>query len=344
VQVRRPLVWAVSAALSGLALTAAFGHPSGHRPPFRQTHGYDVSWPQCSGATAVHLPAGQPSYVILGLTHGAGHTANPCLGSQLAWARSRGVKTGAYLVASYPTPVQRRLADHGPYGACHGATRCRLHNDGAAQATDALATLRANGLGAPRVWIDVEFRHTYPWSGRNLANAAVIQGIVRGLRAARMPMGVYTTAYMWHAIVGGYRLQVPNWLPVGHGGPRQALGMCGTTATGGVTWLAQYTRALDEDLTCPVLDPVPGHHGKLWRFRRSTQKLFSRGAAVRAIQRRLHVPVSGQFGPVTSTAVARWQRSKGLQSTGEITPVDWRALGAYRTRGGHPYGLSKIAR
>jgi hypothetical protein len=290
------------------------------------------------------MPSGRPSYVILGLTNGRGHTANPCLNSQLDWARSHGVRTGAYLVASYPDSLQRRLADTGVYGTCRGKKLCRLRNDGAAQAAYAIATMRSHEVNSPRIWIDVEFRHTYRWTGHNHANAAVIQGIVRGLNKANVPMGVYTTSYMWHAIVGKYRLDVPNWLPVGHGGPRKALGMCGTTATGGVTWMVQYTRALDNDLTCPVLDRVAGHPGHMWAFRKTTQRLSSSGPAVRAIQRRVSGVVTGQYGPATELAVTNWQRVRQLAMTGEVHPVDWRALGAYRRHGGHPFLLSKVAR
>lgn len=290
------------------------------------------------------MPRGYPSYVILGLTHGIGHTVNPCLGSQLAWARQHDVSVGAYLVASYPSRLQRRLASTGLYGPCGRSMRCRLHNDGAAQAIDAVSTMRRVGLAAPRVWIDVEFRHTHRWTRHNGANAAVVQGIVRGLKHSGMPMGVYTTSYMWHSIVGRYRLNVPNWLPVGHGGVRKTLAMCNTSATGGVTWLAQYTRALDIDLTCPVLNAVPGARSPLWRFRKTTQQLLSAGPAVRAIQRRMGQPVTGQYGPLTQLAVSRWQLSKGLPATGRVAPDDWRAMGAYRQHGGHGSWLRRIAR
>jgi hypothetical protein len=289
------------------------------------------------------MPSGSPSYVILGLTNGSGHTVNPCLGSQLAWASAHGVRTGAYLVASYPDRLQRRLAGTGLFGACGGSKRCRLRNDGAAQAIDAVTTMRTRGLASPRVWIDVEFRHTHGWTQHNHANAAVIQGIVRGLKHSGVPMGVYTTSYMWHAIVGRYRLDVPNWLPVGHGNARKALGMCRTTATGGVTWLAQYTRALDMDLTCPVLNPVAGVRSPLWKYRKTTQQLLSVGHAVSAIQKRVGQPVTGQYGPLTSLAVTRWQLSNGLPSTGQVTPTDWRVMGAYRQHGGHGFWLRKIA-
>jgi peptidoglycan hydrolase-like protein with peptidoglycan-binding domain len=328
--------------MSGLAVSVAIGHPSAQLSR-HDIAGYDVSWPQCSGSSAHHMPAGRPSYLILGLTDGRGHTANPCLGSQLSWARTHGARTGAYLVASYPTRLQRRLARDGLYGDCGRSKRCRLRNEGAAQAADAIATMHAAGVNSPRIWIDVEFRHSYVWTHHNRANAAVIQGIVGGLEAADVPLGVYTTGYMWHAIVGSYTLDEPNWLPVGHGGPKQALAMCGTTATGGPTWLVQYTRSLDSDLTCPALDPVEGQHTALWKYRRTTLTLLSTGQAVRAVQRRLGQANTGQYGPLTALAVTNWQRTKGLEPTGEIHRVDWRAMGAYRSRGGHGFWLSKVA-
>jgi putative peptidoglycan binding protein len=341
--VRRGFVWLFALLLSGLAVGAALGHGSGSITR-ADTEGYDVSWPQCYGSTATHMPVGSPSYVILGLTHGTGHTVNPCLGSQLQWARTHGVRTGAYLVASYPDRLQRRLASGGLFGPCGQSLVCRLENDGAAQAVEAVTTMRTVGLRAPRIWIDVEFRSTHRWTKNNRANSYVIKGIVRGLKHSGVRMGVYTTSYMWRAIVGGYRLHVPNWLPVGHGGIRRALDMCATTATGGVTWMTQYTRALDMDLTCPVLSPVPGAHGRLWKFRKTTQQLLSTGAAVRAIQRRVGEPATGQYGPLTSLAVSRWQLSKGLPATGRVTPRDWRAMGAFRHHGGHGFWLRRIAR
>jgi hypothetical protein len=339
---RRALILVSVVALSAAAVGVALGHASAPVTA-SDRHGYDVSWPQCSGDSARNLPAGRPSYVILGLTDGSGHTVNPCLNAQLSWARTGGVRTGAYLVASYPSRLQRSVASDGLFGQCGTSRLCRLRNDGASQADDAVATMRSVGLRSPRVWIDVEFRHSYAWSHTNVANAAVIEGIVRGLRADHVPMGVYTTSLMWRDIVGGYRLDVPNWLPSGDGRPQDAMSMCSSSATGGVTWLAQYTRGLDSDLTCPVLDPVLGHHGKLWKYRNQTEKLFSRGRPVRVVQRIVGQPTSGSYGPLTAIAVNRWESAHGLPPTGTVTRVDWRAMGAFRRYGGHGFWLSKIA-
>jgi peptidoglycan hydrolase-like protein with peptidoglycan-binding domain len=338
---QRALVWTVAAAISGLAVGVALGHTS---TPLAASgvHGYDVSWPQCDGSAAHHMPAGHPSYVILGLTDGVGHTVNPCLGSQLGWARSHGVRVGGYLVASYPTRQQRAGAGNGLYGQCGASNRCRLRNDGAAQAKDALATMKSTGLAAPMVWIDVEFRHTDPWSHHNAGNAAVIQGIVRGLSAANMPYGVYTTSHMWTDIVGKYRVDAPNWLPVGHGGPRQALTMCQDTATGGVTWLVQYTRALDSDQTCPVLDAVPIRRSPLWPFRKTTLTQLSRGDAVRAVQQFVGVGVTGAYDAGTAAAVDSWEQLHHVPVTGKVAPYDWQAMGANDTTAGHTFWLSKI--
>jgi hypothetical protein len=339
--IRRPLVWIVAATLSGLAFGVALGHTSTPLAP-SGTHGFDVSWPQCDGSGAHHMPSGRPAYVILGLTHGIGHTVNPCLRSQLAWAHGRGVRVGAYLVASYPTKAQRAASGSGLFGACGSSTRCRLRNDGAAQARDALATMHRIGLSAPLVWIDVEFRHSQRWSRHNAANAAVIQGIVGGLRHANVPLGVYTTSLMWRDMVGRYRLTVPNWLPGGDSKPRHALAMCGTTATGGVTWLVQYTRSLDSDLTCPVLDRVPTVHGPLWPYRNTTQQTGSRGNAVRAVQQVVGSRVTGAYDSATALAVSGWEQNHHVPVTGRVAPYDWRAMGADQVTRGHSFWLSRI--
>jgi hypothetical protein len=306
------------------------------------THGFDVSWPQCAGAVAGHMPPGRPPYLVLGLTHGAGNTVNPCLGSQLSWAKTRGIRVGAYLVASYPDKAKRQLASDGIFGACGASIRCELRNNGAAQAQTAVSTLRAAGLSVPMVWIDVEVTSVLPWSRRVARNIALLRGVIAGLRAAHLPVGVYTTSAMWQQITGGYRLRVPNWLPSGDGKPHHASRLCRTSATGGVTWLVQYTRSLDEDLTCPVLAAVPGIPGPLWQFRTTTLHVGSEGAAVSAAQQIVASPVTGTYDNTTAAAVRTWQTAHHLTATGTITPVEWRVMGAFRTQGGHPFWLNRI--
>jgi hypothetical protein len=258
------------AAVALLASVVAFGvpgqggaaaAPSSYSSAY--THGFDLSWPQCRGHDARSMPAGRPAYVILGLTHGTGHTVNPCLRSQLRWAGMHGAMVGGYLVASYPTRWQRAHSARGLFGRCHRRLLCRLRNDGAGQVHDALATMHRMHMHAPMVWLDVEFRHQQPWTRNHRRNRAVLEGMVRALRHRHKRFGVYTTGYMWHVIAGSYRLDVPQWLPSGRALARRTKPMCRRTATGGVTWLVQYTLRLDQDLTCPALSAPRSHlHGR----------------------------------------------------------------------------------
>ena len=331
------------AAILGAALAAVAVITGGSQAASTTwTHGYDVSWPQCSGAASHHLPGGSPAYAILGLTHGIGHTTNRCLPAQVSWARRHGARIGAYLVPSFPTAAELRAADRGPWGTCAGDRVCRLRTDGARQASDAVAVMRHAGLSVPMLWVDVEFRHTHPWTSSDAANRHVLEGVFRGLRAAGLTYGVYTTGYMWHAIVGSWRLQVPNWIPAGTGDPAAARRMCGATATGGRTWLGQYTREWDENLTCPAMDAVPGHPGPLWPYRNETLRAGSTGAAVKALQQSLKVSASGTYELQTMAAVTEFQQAHGLPVNGQVDTDDWRALGAFRMIGGHPWLLTRM--
>jgi hypothetical protein len=311
------------------------------------THGYDVSWPQCSnhgnGAKAAHMPTGG-TYVILGLTHGAGHTVNPCLAAQLSWAKAHGMMVGAYLVPSYPTAAQLARADSGPYGDCGtNDLACRAGNDGAKQAMEALTTMRKAGLPAPMVWVDVEFRHKYKWSQNHAVNAKVVEGAINRLKAGGVGVGIYTTSYMWAHIVGSYRVNLPNWLPAGDGKVADAEAKCRTTGSGGVTWIGQYTRTFDENVTCPVMDATPGHPGPLWPYRNTTLSFGATGDAVKALQKALAITnVTGQYDVETTAAVLQWQQQKGLPVNGTIDQDDWRALGAFKLYGGHPFLLAKV--
>ncbi len=253
--------WAALVSLIiGLTTFGVAGEPAASAAGSTYTHGFDISWPQCHGRHASHLPGGRQRYVILGLTNGTGHTVNPCLRSQLRWAHAHRAKVGGYVVGSFPSRRQRLRA--GRLAHCGGKVMCRLLHDGANQATDALRTLRRMHMRSPMLWLDIEFRSTHSWLRHKAYNRAVVEGMVMRLRRAHKRLGVYTTGYMWHHIVGHYRLDVPQWLPSGRASARRTKPMCRQTATGGQTWLVQYTRRLDEDLTCPVMDATRAHiHG-----------------------------------------------------------------------------------
>ncbi len=56
-------------------------------------------------------------------------------------------------------------------------------------------------------------------------------------------------------------------------------------------------------------------------------RLGSRGAAVVALQRDLHIPADGDFGPQTLRAVKMFQLRHHLTPDGVVGPRTWRALG-----------------
>jgi len=332
---RRAPVWvAVALVVCSLALPS-----SGALTTW--THGYDLSWPQCAGARARHVPSDPGRYVVIGLTHGAGHTANPCLGNQVGWARAHRTAIAGYLVPSYPTRAHRAAARSGFYGRC-SSLNCRLRNDGAAQAADAIRGMQRSGLDLPLIWVDVEFRYDPSWSSHRQRNRAVLSGVIDAIRAEGMRVGVYTTSYMWGRITGGWRLDVPNWLPAGTGSARTARSRCATSGTGGTTWLVQYTREWDEDMTCPAMDANPGRPGPLWRYRNTTLSAGASGDPVTALQRALDISETGDYDTATTAAVAQFQASRGLPVTGSIDGDDWRALGAWRRVGGHPFLLGRM--
>ena len=71
--------------------------------------------------------------------------------------------------------------------------------------------------------------------------------------------------------------------------------------------------------------------------------LGSTGSAVKAVQRRLHVKVTGYYGRQTQAAVKAFQRKRGLKADGIVGPATARALGvklgkssSYATGGSAP--------
>ena len=85
---RLALAAAAAAVLMFVALPAQAANTRGP--------GNDVSWPQCGRA----LPKGQ-TLAIVGVNNGLANTTNPCLDTQLAWARTSKGGTGQPLVALY---------------------------------------------------------------------------------------------------------------------------------------------------------------------------------------------------------------------------------------------------
>lgn len=60
---------------------------------------------------------------------------------------------------------------------------------------------------------------------------------------------------------------------------------------------------------------------------RHRRHIVVRGLTVRAVQRALHIPADGIWGPQTARAVKRFQRRRGLVADGIVGPATARALG-----------------
>lgn len=251
------------AALARLAEQAAAELPRARVAPSLsgEVTGGDVSWPQCPKGLGIPerrtlglpMPTAAAEYVVLGLTNGPGFTANPCLGDQVRWVRERRLMAAAYAVASYPS--DDAVTEHAAAGPYDGSTRLgALANTGYQQALANVVTMRHAGLASPVVWVDVEPVPDFEWSSDREANAAVVEGVVRGYRDAGYRVGVYSTPALWAGVVGGLALGLPEWRAAGQTSRAEARERCGAdwSIQGGDAVLAQWVEGnRDLDLTCP---------------------------------------------------------------------------------------------
>lgn len=223
--------------------------------------GADVSWPNCPKGMGIPqrrsegrpMPLPSAGFVVLGLTNGPAFHPNPCLADQVAWVKQHHLMAAAYSVISMPEAgFAQQYAGSGPYDA--STAEGRLSNLGYAQAAYNLATMRRAGLETPFVWLDVEPVPKFDWPDDPAANAAVVRGAARGYTDAGYQIGVYSLGSMWHDIVGGLRLGVPEWRPAGESPRAEALSRCGPSwmFQGGTAALAQWVDGdRDHDITCP---------------------------------------------------------------------------------------------
>ncbi len=226
-----------------------------------RTFGADVSWPQCPKGMGIPkkrsegapMPTAAARFLVIGLTNGPSFVANPCIADQVAWARQRNLPVAAYAVVSYPDPrTLARTRTSGPYD---GRTRLGgLRNSGYQAARFNLRTLAAAGLPTPVVWVDVEPVTGFAWSADRAANAAVVEGTVRGYTDAGFRVGLYSTPNLWQRVVGGLRIGGPEWRAAGTTSQAEALRRCRDdwSFQGGPGVLAQWVEdGRDRNVTCP---------------------------------------------------------------------------------------------
>lgn len=239
--------------LSSLLLLATGQAASSSVLPSAQSGAYggDISWPNCprtSGSgQAMPMPTANAQFVVMGLTNGPAFTPNPCLASQVAWARARHLWTAAYAVVSYPTSAQ--VAAYGGSGTAWS----RLYRTGVAEARFTIAGLRRAALRSPMVWVDVEHVGGHAWSRSTGANNALLSGVLAGYRVAGLRTGWYSYASAWQEVTGNRRSSLPTWVPSGGATRSGAQARCGRRSfSGGPVWMGQWTASgRDGDITCP---------------------------------------------------------------------------------------------
>ncbi len=250
----RPIL-AVLAGAAVLAATLTGG--TGAAAATAPLAGQDVSWPQCPaghGGYGLPMPAAGAAFMIVGLTGGRGFTTNPCVTSQAAWAKTRGIRTAAYLVPTYPTRAQfGRWGRVGP--ARPTSLEGRAYNVGWAQAADAIGVLRRSGLRAKAVWIDVEANRRRAWSSDTGANTAVVRGVAAAIRRAGLQPGLYTNSSSWTTYTDGARLGLPEWRTVGPRPRSTAVAACSAAPLNGgrVLLVQHWTNTADHDVLCRPL-------------------------------------------------------------------------------------------
>jgi hypothetical protein len=253
----------------------------------------------------------------------------------VAWAKRRGLWTGAYAVATFPTKPQRaKYGGTGPWSA--DDTTGRLRNTGYQQAAFNVASMRAADFDVPMIWVDVEPYAVRPWSGSIVNNRDVLRGVVRGYEDSGYRVGFYSYERGWRVVVGAWhKTAYPAWVPVGRAlhGKALAAQRCGLASfSRGDVWIGQWVKGhRDKDITCRALTGRAAGLHELTRYVDTRLRHGATGAAVVALQRALGMSpgrVDGYFGTRTLRALRSFQSAHGLTPSGVSRPGTWRALGA----------------
>jgi hypothetical protein len=251
-----------------LGLVLLGGSPASAATASTSGPGIDVSWPQC-GKT---LPK-QPVFAIVGVNHGLANNTNPCLASQLAWAKTAKspAATAQPRVALYvntANPARQGswwpmlntyngVKVTNPYGNCAlGSLKACSYMYGWAKASD---DAKRRGVSNPQSylwWLDVETENT--WQEDKAANVAVLEGMAAYFKKIGARVGLYSTAYQWGEIAGSVKFTsplagLPSWL-AGAGSAAGAKANCarpGLTSNSRVSMTQYISGGLDYNYSCP---------------------------------------------------------------------------------------------
>ncbi len=193
--------------------------------------GYDVSYPQCPGASP---PPGTFNFGIVGVTHGRPFTVNACVGTEYSVAAQFSTPS-LYFNTGYSGAYRKNIRS-----ACSAGPN-QAWEIGCSEAD--YAASQASGLKVAMWWLDVEVGNSWSTSNSTL-NQQTIQGAVDRLSSAGW-VGVYSTASSWNTITGG------TFSPNGSSADWVAGGSCSTSFDGKPVWLSQFTSGgVDHDTAC----------------------------------------------------------------------------------------------
>jgi hypothetical protein len=229
--------------------------------------GIDVSWPQCGKP----LPK-QPVFAVVGVNNGLANNTNPCVASQLAWAKTAKspAATAQPRVALYVNtanpgrqgswwPKSNTYAGvtvTNPYGNCAtGSLRACAYIYGWAKASD---DAKNRGVTNPQSylwWLDVETENT--WQTDKTANVAVLEGMTTYFKRIGAQVGLYSTGSQWTQIAGSVKSTsplagLPSWL-AGAGSASRAKASCslaGLTPRSRISMAQYISGGLDYNYSC----------------------------------------------------------------------------------------------
>jgi hypothetical protein len=168
--------------------------------------GFDVSWPQCGRPLPPHA-----TIAVVGVNGGWAFTGNPCFTNEARWA---GGNLTTYINLNSPRGPHEAEWSTGPAGKCApGDLYCESYNYGYKTAEFSVASAADRGAHSQTWWLDVET--SSDWSFSQQANGRVVAGAIAALRAQGLDPAVYSTAYQWDIITGGYVPGTAAWYPTG---------------------------------------------------------------------------------------------------------------------------------
>ncbi len=300
-------ILAASGALALAAPAAASAAPA--LAPSMRPRGIDVSSYQHPSSVPIDwktVHANGESFALIKATEGTTYT-NPYFAADWAGARAAGMARGAYHFARPSYSLSSAVAQANHFLRVTGPMQ-------RAGALPAVLDLEQSGGLSPsrliswtRTWLNTVRRAT-----------------------GRKPM-IYTYYYFWVDNMANttHFSSYPLWMADYNGGSSPRL------IGGWSTWAFWQTSAngsapgvrggaLDMDVA----------NGSLSRYTwggtgvsaHPTLRQGSRGAAVKTLQRKVHVSADGDFGPATRAAVLRFQRAHHLTADGIVGPATWAAI------------------